>query len=207
MNLGDAFKRPMSDPEWIKKCAMTGIMLLIPLVGGFAVIGWSQRYFEGLSQGESNLPDPFGDVVGDIVRGLKLGISMVISMLPLLLLFFCAGAFPPILGAIDDDLAIVGVGLMALILIPTSLLTIAWAPAAEIAHRSTGNVVAFSAIGPVLGRARQNIMGYIMLIIGVVVAQIIGQLGVIACVIGVFVTLPLGLAMRVSLINSWQSEG
>ena len=207
MNLGDAFKRPMSDPEWIKKCGMAGLMVLIPIVGTFAVLGWSIRYYEGLGQGETNLPDPFGDVGGDIVRGFKLAISIMISLLPLLLAFTCAGLMPVIFSAIDNDLAPVGALLSLLIILPSALIAAAITPAAEIAHLSTGNVVAFSAMGPVLSRAKSSIGNYAMLVVGMVVAGIVGQLGVIACFVGLIVTLPLSFAMRMSLVNAWQSDG
>jgi len=203
MSMVDALKQPMNDGDWMKKCGMVGLLTLIPLVGPFAVLGWSIRYFQNLNQGDGSLPESFSDVGGDIGRGFKYVIANFIAFLPFILIIFCAGLLAPILGQIDQSLATVGAILSLLITLPVSLILAVLAPAVQYTHLATGSMVIFGSLGSTVGMIKRAPGAYVMAFIGLIVAQIVGQLGVIACFIGIFLTLPLGMAMQMAVFHDW----
>ena len=206
MNLGEALQRPMADPDWIKKCALIGLTTFIPIVGPFTVIGWSIRYYEGLRQGDTQLPEPFADLGGDIVRGLKFAVAMFLFVLPLALVAVCSGLIPVVIAQISQDLAPIGAILTLLVVLPVSLIFAVLVPAAEVAYLETGSIVVYGQLGPVVARIRQAPMAYVMLFVGIVIAQFIGQIGAIACFVGIILTMPVGQAMRMSMVRSWEDD-
>ena len=41
MDFGLAFSFPFQDKNWLQKILIAGLIMLIPIVGWFAVIGWA----------------------------------------------------------------------------------------------------------------------------------------------------------------------
>lgn len=203
MGMVDALKQPMNDGDWMKKCGMTGLLILIPLVGPLAVLGWAIRYFQNLNQGDGTLPESFADVGGDIGRGFKYVIANFIAFLPFILIMVCSGAIGPILSAIDNSLGTIGAIASLLITLPVAFILAVLAPAVQYTHLATGNVVVFGALGSTVGLIKRAPGAYVMAFIGLIIAQIVGQIGAIACFIGVFVTLPLGMAMQMAVFHDW----
>ena len=81
MDLGLAFSFPFQDEEWIKKVLIAAVLLFIPVIGWFAVLGWGLEITRRVIRGsEEPLPDwtEFSDL---FILGLKgFAISFIYSI-------------------------------------------------------------------------------------------------------------------------------
>jgi hypothetical protein len=67
-SVGDAFGWAFRDPSWVGKVVVQGLILIIPIVGWIAGIGWLMMAFENARSGRNELP-PAGFHLG---RGIGL---------------------------------------------------------------------------------------------------------------------------------------
>ncbi len=85
MDFGKAFSYQFQDPRWVEKILITALISLIPLFGGFYLLGWmladSRRVMEG-----NPFPMPETDFGGHFIRGLKFAIVQFVYALPAILL-------------------------------------------------------------------------------------------------------------------------
>ena len=54
-SVGDAFSYPFRDPCWVGKVVAQGLILIIPIVGWIAAVGWLMLTFENLRDGRQEL--------------------------------------------------------------------------------------------------------------------------------------------------------
>lgn len=54
-SVGDAFSYPFRDPGWAGKIAVQGLILIIPVVGWIATVGWLVLTYENLRAGRQEL--------------------------------------------------------------------------------------------------------------------------------------------------------
>lgn len=98
MDIGRAAQYWLSDPNWIKKVLIGGLLFLVPIIGWLIVGGYYIRTIQRISGGvDTPLPewDQWGE---DLVRGLKLAGIMIIWLLPLWAISICTFA----LGLVDE---------------------------------------------------------------------------------------------------------
>jgi len=55
-SVGDAFGWAFKDPAWLGKIAVQGLILIIPIVGAIAAVGWLLLAFENARSGRNELP-------------------------------------------------------------------------------------------------------------------------------------------------------
>src|ERR1051326_8418211 len=73
-SVGDAFGWAFRDPAWVGKVVVQGLILIIPIVGAIAAVGWLMMAFENARNGRNELP-PAGFHLG---RGIGLvGVLLV----------------------------------------------------------------------------------------------------------------------------------
>jgi hypothetical protein len=84
MDFGKAFSYQFQDPKWVEKILITALISLIPLFGGFYLLGWALADVRRVIDGEP-YPMPETDFGGHFVRGLKWAIIQLVYALPALL--------------------------------------------------------------------------------------------------------------------------
>jgi hypothetical protein len=55
-SVGDAFGWAFRDPSWLGKVVVQGLILIIPIVGWIAAVGWLMMAFENARAGRNELP-------------------------------------------------------------------------------------------------------------------------------------------------------
>ncbi|RME27186.1 MAG: DUF4013 domain-containing protein [Deltaproteobacteria bacterium] len=214
VDVGTALSGLTSDPDWLKKYALVGLFMLIPVVGPIAAMGWQRRVFEAARRGDTDtLPDlEFGE---DIGRGVPVFVAMLNLALPIIVvgaIMAVLGIFVAILsGGIESATDNSGVGgllgavvmlggyaLMFVIIIAVSL----FAP--EIQRRGfRGEMAPLLSPGPSIAAIKNNLGAYGMVLVGLIVANFVSGLGAFACYVGVFFTMPIALVILARLIAQW----
>ena len=85
MDFGKAFSYQFQDPKWVEKILITALISLIPIFGGFYLVGWALENIHRVINGEP-YPMPETDFGGHFVRGLKWAIVQLVYSLPALVL-------------------------------------------------------------------------------------------------------------------------
>lgn len=207
MDLGAVLGRPFKDSNWLTTCAKAGVLILIPLVGGIALGGWTKRVAAAYLRGEDQLPDPFVDIGGDIRRGFSQFLMTLVVFSPVILLM-CTGVLTGIvmdeggLGAIVILLAYAVGGIAALVM---QVLF----PAIMCAHLRTGDIWVLPELFRTdFRRILSAPVDYLMLLVVVWIAGMVGGIGTVACYVGLLVTFPLSLVMSMAAYVSWlEKEG
>lgn len=210
MDFGKAFTYPFQDADWAKKIIIPGLVAIIPILGGFVLIGWMLEIIRRvIQQNPTPLPElDFGKNLSDgfkgFVIGLVYGIPAIILSIP-----------PAILNGIvasSDNSDAMSWGAVIVMFCCYGLLTLyglllaVVVPAAYanfVAHDSLGAAFRFSEVFALLRAAPGP---YLLLLVGTILSGLIAQLGVIACVIGFFITYAYAMAVDGHLAGQAYNE-
>ena len=209
--IGDAFVWPFRDPDWLGKIAIIGLILLIPIVGGINGLGWMLATLDRLRAGEQRLPPANFDYIG---RGFQLFVVYLVYYLALAvlaLLFYT----PAILilsfqGNHNANVFLVGVGI-ALLLVTLSVVTLGaraltFTMPAIVLAVDRGGIAAGLNVAQVFGRTRASLINTLIAGLMLIAAGLVGQLGTVACFIGVVFTSAYALAMQAWIIRSYEEK-
>ncbi|KAB8144079.1 DUF4013 domain-containing protein [Chloroflexia bacterium SDU3-3] len=195
MDIGKAFGFVFEDERWITKVLIGGLLIWIPIVN-FAVFGYMLKVAENVAKGSSTpLPEwsDFGDL---FMRGLYYIAIAVVYAIPLIVLYCGLMALVGGAGVASDqgnDAAAGGLGLVAcfgyLVLFVLAILTTLVQFPAVARYVATGSLSEAFKVSEVIAATRAEIGTWIMVIVVVILASIVGQLGTIACGVGVLFTL------------------
>lgn len=198
MDIGKSFTYVFDDEQWVQKVVIGALLLLasiIPIVNIFTalvVMGYALRVIKNVSEGaERPLPqwDNWGE---DWVKGVFLVLGLLIYALPAIILGGIMAIITAVAAGRGGGEPAGGVqfcifGLQCLIWI-WGLLVALWTPAVMIRFAREGRFGAMFEFGALWSLIRSNVGDYIVAIIISFVAQFISAFGVIACIIGVFLT-------------------
>lgn len=199
MKFGDAFTYVFQDPDWFKKIIIPGLVgLLVPIIGQMVLLGWSLKATLNVIRNNPN-PLPDMDFGGDLGRGFKAwvvglvyGIPMFIFYLPIMILSIVAGESGEQSMAVI--VAIAGACFGFLMLLYGILMSL-MLPAAYARVAVEDTIGAGLAFKEVFKMVKNNIVTYLLILVGSLAAGFISSLGSIACVIGIFLTVPYGMAI------------
>jgi hypothetical protein len=195
MDIGKAFTFVFEDERWLTKVLIGGLLIWIPIVN-FAVFGYMLKVAQNVAQGNPRpLPEwsDFGDL---FMRGLYYFVITIVYQIPTILLGCVVGGIVGGLGAAaseSSDSAAGGVAAIALCLYPLllvvaiSLSIVTYAAVAR--YVATNTLSEAFKFGDVFGFVRKSIGSWLILILVAILAGIVGQLGIIACGVGVLFTL------------------
>jgi len=187
MDIGSIIKAPLDDADWIKKCALIGLMTLIPIAGFLNLMGWQVEYTRNRLAGRTDLPEANLNYIGT-------GWRAFVSMLPLVGILIVAmivlGIVGAILGKIAGPLALVTV----LVAIPLYLAILVVSPLFLYRHIVHNDPWAGARLGWAMGVLKENVGLVVTLWVCLIIASIVSSIGSIV-VIGFIITMPLAQAM------------
>lgn len=218
IDIGRAFSQLMADPDWFKKYALAGIMLLIPVVGPLVFLGWARRVYDAAKAGDdTRLPTvDFGNDlqygIAPFVAALELAILVVATfVIVVMMAVVLPGGVAAILGSNPDNhvpevtggLVLTVVWLLCFFLLLVVMVVSALV-APEVKRRGfNGEMLPLFKPGPSLRAIRRNLGPYLMLFLGGLIGGIIGSIGGVACYVGLFVTVPISNVFTARLLAQW----
>jgi hypothetical protein len=195
MDIGKAFSFVFEDEEWVSKVLIGGLIFLIPLIGQFAVIGYSLKVAQNVIQGNPR-PLPTWSEFGDhLMRGLYAFVIQLVYALPAVILagvFACTIISASAAASQRSEQAGAGIGLLGTCLIP--LIVILGLVSALLSYPAIGRYLATNSLSEafkfseVIASVRANLAPWLMLLVVVILAGFVGSLGSIACGVGLLFT-------------------
>lgn len=199
MKFADAFTFVFQDPDWFKKIIIPGLIgILIPIVGQIVLLGWALKVtLNVIRNNPSPLPEmEFG---ADLGRGFKAwvvslvySIPMMIFYLPILILSLVTSESGEQSMAVVVAIAGICFGFLMLLygIVMGLMLPAAYAKVAV--EDSIGAGLAF---GEIFKMVKNNLVPYLLVLVGALAASFIASLGSIACFVGIFLTVPYSFAI------------
>ncbi|HUF79004.1 MAG TPA: DUF4013 domain-containing protein [Thermoanaerobaculia bacterium] len=179
------------DPDWVPKVLIGGLFQLLGtvIIGSFFLFGYYARLVRNVIGGAER-PLPGWDDLGEyFVEGLKLFAVALLFMVPifgLTLLLVIPIAVLEELGS--DGLGAAAGCLFPLVVIPLALATALVLPAVLLRVVVHERFSAAFELGEVFGLIRRSGVNYLLAILVHLLAGLVGQFGILLCVVGLFVT-------------------
>lgn len=209
--IGDAFIWPFRDPDWLGKIAIMGLILLIPIVGGINGLGWMLATLDRLRAGEQRLPPANFDYLGRGVQLFLVYLVYYLALAVLALVFYTpAIVILSFQGNHNANLPLVAVGIVLLLLtlsvVILGALALTFAMPAIVAAVDRGGFAAGLHVGQIVARMRASAVNTLIAGLMLIAAGLVGQLGSVACFIGVVFTSAYALAMQAWIIRSYEED-
>ncbi|GIW08921.1 MAG: hypothetical protein KatS3mg060_3726 [Dehalococcoidia bacterium] len=201
MNIGKAFSYVFEDPQWLQKVLFGALfqLLSIVLIGIPFVLGYNVELVRNVHRGDANPLPEWSNLGEKFSEGLKLLVVYIVWALPFIVLYCCqivltaglsgvaGGGNRQTADAIGGVVAIASLALSCLMGLYGIFLAII-RPAIVVQYVRTGEIGAGFRFGEVLGIVRRIPGPVIITALLGIVTGFIAQIGVIACLIGVFFT-------------------
>ncbi len=211
MDFGLAFSFPFKDEKWIEKILIAAVISIIPIIGWFALLGWSIEIGRRVINGEEQVLADWSDFGGLLTLGFKAWLAALIFSIPLIIVWIPVGIFTGVIGSTDGDAAAAIITLVSFCMI---CLTFSYTIALLFAlPASYGRLAATDGLGESLNvKALWTIVSnapsaYLIVLLGYFVAGFIASLGSILCLVGVFLTTAYALAVEGHLLGQAYLEG
>ncbi len=201
MDIGKAFSYVFEDPNWLKKVGIGGVVLLIPIVN-FAVFGYMLTTMKNVAEGQAQPLPEWSDFGGYFMKGLYAFVGLLVYFAPALVLYCCLAILTTVVGsgvgavggrdaggAAASAIGFLGICLQCVVGLYSLVagLTL-WAPMTRFAM-SANQLSIFWDFKTNFDFIMKNLSGYVIALLVGLVAAIVGELGIILCVIGVIFTL------------------
>ncbi len=198
MDFGLPFSFPFQDQSWMKKLSIAGLITLIPIVGWFYLLGWGLEITRQIIRGEPVII-PETDFEKFLSRGFKAWVISIVFAIPSVILQIPTGLTNIMAqSASNDDGSGFAISGLAAITICTSILNVIYnlllvfvLPAAyTLFLNNNEEISAGFRLGEIFSLLKKVPMAYLLVWIGSLIAGVISGLGVIACFVGLIVTVP-----------------
>ena len=204
MNFGLSFSYIFKDKDWFMKMLLPAVCMLIPFVGWMVTLGWALKVTRNIIEGKENpLPDlVFGE---DILRGFFAFLIGFVYSLPVSIITSLSSAISSS-SLYHNEYSMLGVslvtGVLGLIAFLLGIVTSFFGTAAIAHYIAKDDVSAAFRFNEVYKVLTANLGDWVIVALGTMLAVgIIGPMGTVACVIGVFLTMTFGLAVMGHLIG------
>jgi hypothetical protein len=200
MDIGKAFTYVFEDAKWLTKLLFAALFALLStiIIGVPFLLGYQVELIRNVHRGDPQPLPEWSNLGAKFSEGLKLLVVVFVYALPLIVLACCANIIVAAGsggsgssdsgGAIAAIASIVGLLFTCVQLIYAIIFAIIL-PAVILRFTQTGDIAASFRFGEVIAIPRRAPGPYVITILISIVAQFVGQLGLIACVIGVFFTI------------------
>ncbi len=208
LDIGLAISAPFKDKEWFKKCVLMGLMMLIPIAGQLNLSGWMRAIAEKRIAGGPDadiLPEANLNYMGG---GWKLFLAYLPMMGIVFVVLIGGGVAAGVAAATSDgrtaENIMVGVvmatyGIIILLAIAMSVI----GPAITFLHIVEGEPWASIQFKRIWETMKAGGVQYLLLFVALMVAGVVAQMGVFACYIGMFITVPLAQVMSAAAIAEY----
>ena len=211
MDFGLAFSFPFQDEKWIEKIVIAAVISIIPIIGWFALLGWSIEIGRRVINGDDEVLADWSDFGGLLTLGFKAWVAALVFSIPLILVWIPVVIFTGVIGSADGDAAGAIITLVSFCMI---CLTFTYTIALLFAlPASYGRLAATDGLADSLNfRELWNIVSnapsaYLIVLLGYFVAGFIASLGTILCFVGIFLTTAYSLAVEGHLLGQAYKEG
>lgn len=202
--LSDSIVWPSRDPEWVRKVLLTGLILIIPVVGQLVGLGWMLAALDNLRAGQAVLPPAGFSYLG---RGVNLFVVLVLYLVALLVVFgVLFGAGLAIVVSASGGASVLG---LLLILAAYAFLIVSWlglslmTPAIVVATER-GGIGGGVDLAGIVQLVRGDVEEALHAGLFALAASLIGGLGAIACLIGQYFTTPYGYAVLAGVVHHYE---
>jgi Protein of unknown function (DUF4013) len=192
-SVGDSFAWPFQDPGWFGKMILQGLIGIIPIIGWIAAAGWMMLTIDNYRAGRRELP-PAGFHLG---RGA--GIFFVYLIYSIVLAI--PGGLITGLGGAGNSGALAPLGNLIDFVLRLFLLFLA--PAIILFTYRGGFSGGFDLNG-IWRMATGSTTNTLLAGLVILVANIIGGLGAILCLVGLLFTIPYGLAITAGVVTWYE---
>ena len=211
MDFGLAFSFPFKDEKWIEKIVIAAVISIIPIIGWFALLGWSIEIGRRVINGDKEVLADWSDFGGLLTLGFKAWVAALVFSIPLIIVWIPVGIFAGVVGSTDGDAAGTIISLVSFCMI---CLTFTYTIALLFAlPASYGRLAATDGLAESLNfRELWTIVSnapsaYLIVLLGYFVAGFIASLGSILCFVGIFLTTAYSLAVEGHLLGQAYKEG
>ena len=220
MTHSETFTYIFDDEKWMGKvlggslCMLVAMIPLLGIPGSLVFMGYLKRLSRNVIDGVPKPLPEWDDLGGDFVEGAKTLLINIVYMLPVVVLYFGVFIVAMIMGeggafeGSDEAGAVMGcflVGIwllvMALILICSVLLTVA-----TLRFYATDSLGSAFQIGEVIRLITRRPGGFLVAYLLFFVAVFAGQLGILACIIGFFFTMPIGMFVGWTFLSNFYRD-
>jgi hypothetical protein len=190
MDIGKAFSFVFEDEDWVIKILLGAVILLVPIFGQLALIGYGIAIIRNVKAGESR-PLPTWDNWGNyFMDGLMFWVVEMVYAIPIFILIcpIIAVGLLPVLSGESEELAIAlssisGIAILGIscLIILYSILLALLRPALRIHYAETGEIGACLRLGDIFRLLFDN-LGNIILIqilvwaVSMIVLSVVGTL-------------------------------
>ena len=199
LDLGRAFSFVFDDPEWVKKILVGGLILLagfiIPILPGLVLYGYALEITHRVYQGRSDALPEWDDIGGYFVRGFLLSVAIFFWLMPVILLITCVAGGVAVAASVsgEDVIAVFSgfilFGLLGVMFLLLLLWTVAILPIIAGRYAVEERFGAMFEFGEIMQEVRRVGAGpLLILLLTVIVAGFISQLGFVLCFVGVAFT-------------------
>lgn len=202
LDLGVILQAPMEDKDWLKKCLLMGLLtVFIPIVGALNALGWMRSYAEARLRGEKELPETGLSYIG---AGWRIFLMYLPLMGFMMLGYIVVGVIVAI-GATMEIPAVAAIGgiLGAIVFFPAMLWVVAFNPGMMYLHIVHGEQWASMRFSQQWSLAKRTGTEYLLLWVAFLLCGVITQAGVIACGVGLIVSMTYGYAMQGAAIAEY----
>jgi len=202
--LSDSIAWPSRDPQWVSKILLTGLILLIPIVGQLVVFGWMLAALDNLRAGRQELPPAGFSYIG---RGIPLFVVYLVYTLAIVVVFAGLLAIGVVVTVADRGQAgplgaffiLLSYGVVILASLGLYLLSPPIIVATE-----RGGIGGGLNLPAVIGMVSADFNTALYVGLFALVAFLIGGIGAIACGIGQVFTLPYGYAVLAGVVHYYE---
>ncbi len=200
MDFGKAFTFVFEDDGWITKLLIGGIILLIPIIGWLVVAGWMLEIGRRVAAGEPAVLPDWNDFGAYLVRGLKAFVVGLVYSLPVIILELCPVTLTMLTssngqGDMSTMVSMVNLLVGCVVFVYDIFLAFVLPAALMRFTMNDDNIGAGLAFGEVFRMVQENVGAYLIVVLGTLVAGLVGGLGAVVCV-GVIFTLPYASAIQ-----------
>jgi hypothetical protein len=216
IRIGEAVKYPFTDPEWLRRSAVMGLMMLVPLVGPLVLLGWMAQVAARVRSGTPGLPPlDFGAQLGtgarcfvSMVAFVSVGLVLDVSVHCVFGFLYFVFVFCSEEGGEGGFIFVLLALLCAqIILVAHTIFAVITAPLMpELLRRGfVGELFPLASPCRSIRRVRRAGRGYVLAVLGIVLLSLMGGLGLLAVVFGACLTLPLCCAAMSHIVYQWEA--
>ena len=192
-----AFSYVFEDKDWLSKLLIAGLISLIPIVGQFYLVGWMVEIIRRVKAGRKDIL-PTTHFSYFLTLGLKSFVVSLVYMLPVIIVSAIISAFSASKSYDNGTFRIVisTTGFFGnLIYLLVQIFCLFLSSYGYIKLAETDQIKSCLDFKDAFNTMKENLSDFVIVELLMVVAGIIGFLGIILCFVGLIFTMPYALAM------------